>query len=437
MVTFSSTTIRLPASGIHRRVRSLELGVTVLHYGALGSGAGPAPSPIPPPIRLPIKLFSVSLYATYTPPHSLAFPSHSLCHSVAMTCLSTLRSLERTFGEKFLRVWFAWPTELFRELLYHFTVRELCILARLPAFAFDAQNELKSRLGCLMDHWALDVDSTLSMFEKTGAIMSGSGVLYVCVPGKWWPGDLDFYCERGTLQDVLQFFETQGYKRDSDSISPEEAHGAGVPRDENYCMDLLHSVLTLTHRQRGTKINLVESSLPSSEAPVLVFHSTQVMNFITAKGVVCLYPEWTTKMKGIVCHPAGRVRWKENEAKEELVLTKYRKRGYEMTENCADLHVEGARVCSVCTPLWTGINDEAKSMVFEGTGLAAPLRRRYMWRLGGYHHSVHTLPNGQSTVQQRGAMVVVQGDNAGRMLLYKGLTGTVTSVNDSELLRVT
>jgi hypothetical protein len=46
------------------------------------------------------------------------------------------------------------------------------------------------------------------------------------------------------------------------------------------------------------KINILKSSLPCTEAPVFFFHSTLVMNVLTAKGVICFYPQWTLKHCG-------------------------------------------------------------------------------------------------------------------------------------------
>jgi hypothetical protein len=120
-------------------------------------------------------------------------------------------------------------------------------------------------------------------------------------PAWWWPGDLDFLCGLGKLMAVLTFFLSQGYVEVSrrvkygDSVveSPEDA-----TENAYYNSDVLDTIVVLSKPGWGCKINVLESSLPCAEAPVFFFHSTLVMNVLTAKGVICFYPQWTLRNCG-------------------------------------------------------------------------------------------------------------------------------------------
>lgn len=50
------------------------------------------------------------------------------------------------------------------------------------------------------------------------------------------------------------------------------------------------------------KVDVIITHWTCTLAPIFQFHSTVVMNYITARSVICLYPRWTTASKGLI-HP--------------------------------------------------------------------------------------------------------------------------------------
>jgi hypothetical protein len=132
----------------------------------------------------------------------------------------------------------------------------------------------------------------------TGTVISGSSVLWF-VDDKyetWKPGDLDIYTPHGKAARVLEFLIRDGY-----SVIPKE-------RDitQKY-MENGH-LSSITKLQKGEcTIDLLESLTSSSITPITVFHSTAVMNYITADSIVMLYP-FLTLCGYSACHYAAAQR---------------------------------------------------------------------------------------------------------------------------------
>lgn len=137
----------------------------------------------------------------------------------------------------------------------------------------------------------LDGRRTLAMMKSTNTILSGSAALDMMMPGIFEPADLDFYCPRGTGVQVALYFYGAGYR-----LLPPPT---GVRRGYGGICHGLHVVITMRHKEDSSKkINIVESSSLSPHAPVLFFHSTVVMNYVSSEAYTMLYPIMTGAKEG-------------------------------------------------------------------------------------------------------------------------------------------
>ncbi|KAJ3502261.1 hypothetical protein NMY22_g18645 [Coprinellus aureogranulatus] len=168
----------------------------------------------------------------------------------------------------------------------------------------------------------------------------------------------------------------------------------------------------------GPLVNVIESLLPCSEAPIFCFHSTLVMNVVTSKGVSCFYPNWTLKDKGVVNRASGLAAWilasRNREHREHQGLAKYRKRGYAIHDDCEIFHKTNATTCAACSPVvksW----DSGISMTFKPGDTFTPTGRVYCWSLGQRMLELKKL-----FWRDRGAVIFVQGDGDGRAMVYDG-----------------
>jgi hypothetical protein len=120
-----------------------------------------------------------------------------------------------------------------------------------------------------------------------GAIISGSSVLWLIDSQSnfWDPGDLDIYVPRGMVQPMVHFLtHEEGYE----VVPPPEGEVHGGPYIR---LGHLESVTKLV--KEDCKIDLMESHSQSSVHPVTTFHSTVVMNYITADSISVMYPKLT------------------------------------------------------------------------------------------------------------------------------------------------
>ncbi|THU90470.1 hypothetical protein K435DRAFT_601980, partial [Dendrothele bispora CBS 962.96] len=124
----------------------------------------------------------------------------------------------------------------------------------------------------------------------TGAVISGSTALQLFARVRWRESDLDVYVQHSTGYLMAIFFITIGY-----SFQPTARQGASISDaydqfhlDEVY--DDGRGFACVLNFQRGTsKVQLVTAKYSPFDV-ILNFHSTVVMNIITADEAFCFYP---------------------------------------------------------------------------------------------------------------------------------------------------
>ncbi|KAG1902612.1 uncharacterized protein F5891DRAFT_929202, partial [Suillus fuscotomentosus] len=78
----------------------------------------------------------------------------------------------------------------------------------------------------------------------------------------------------------------------------------------------------------GKKVDIMVTDRASTIVPIMQYHSTAVMNYITAHTFVSLYPKWMNDRKTLV-NPATYMDDRTNIAMV-LALTKYMQRGFDV-----------------------------------------------------------------------------------------------------------
>lgn len=136
-------------------------------------------------------------------------------------------------------------------------------------------------------------------------VMSGSGGVKVVDASPWTPKDLDFYCPVDNARQALDWFNKMGYSvadQSKEYVSLSglnetvyEEQGVEVHLGARNC---IKAVFTMAHPNFSKTINLIQSSSSSALAPIVFFHSTLVMNYVSADGVACAYPSLTLNGTG-------------------------------------------------------------------------------------------------------------------------------------------
>ncbi|KAG1721643.1 hypothetical protein EDB19DRAFT_1960764 [Suillus lakei] len=163
-----------------------------------------------------------------------------------------------------------------------------------------------------------NVNSLIALLDRTSTVISGSSALILILVQSQAivVRDMDMYTTEKFEDEVLKHFvEKEGYEKKLE-----------VPKKTEYDSAAIAKIYKL---QKGQKqVDLIISDWSCAIAPILQFHSTAVINYITARSIVCLYPHWTAANKSLI-NPL-------------YVLMKYRKRGPDMS---ADALYFGDHLC--------------------------------------------------------------------------------------------
>jgi hypothetical protein len=239
--------------------------------------------------------------------------------------------------------WVRLPYDVQLEITSYLTLRELAAAAKSESYGNRARQTLKERVEGAIVRLGLSPSDTQAMMRKTNTVLSGSMALAIATNPSWEPGDADWYCPVGEQKEVLDFFLSHGYVIIKQPTDEEEApnDGAGTgeelqveatqeaenmdseddpetssivsddsdvedgasedlePYGHNHAIKRVFTLYSVLH---DVKINVIVSLSQSPYAPILFFHSTVVMNVVTADGVASFYPRLTFSMQGS-CFP--------------------------------------------------------------------------------------------------------------------------------------
>lgn len=241
---------------------------------------------------------------------------------------------------------------------------------------------LKSRMS------AHRIDAFCTLLLETRAVISGSTALhFIFRDSHWSPGDFDLYAPFGTGYTVVRWLVVnEGYRIVSDGSRKFTFRPATIPVPAgpcNWLTDLGLDFLPPTPKRSphskshyafsgsdiyrvyklvsttNTFIDVIESSKPSFLPPITKFHSTLVMNYLTPKSLVVLYPTLTFRREAILQYrdmrllesydddpPMRNSTLEIDRAAKQDYVEKYESRGFTFYSHPADLR----RPCGAACP---------------------------------------------------------------------------------------
>ncbi|KIK18417.1 hypothetical protein PISMIDRAFT_37793, partial [Pisolithus microcarpus 441] len=129
------------------------------------------------------------------------------------------------------------------------------------------------------------------IMRSCDAVISGSTALHLLLPEHgtpWTPNNLDLYVPLRTCAVLLERLRSQGFAITSQ-------HPTNVA---HYSYSHVHEVVVVCKGQR--KIDVVISKTTTALSPIFQFHSTAVMNFVSADTIFCSYPRLTLQQLSMV-----------------------------------------------------------------------------------------------------------------------------------------
>ncbi|KAJ3567917.1 hypothetical protein NP233_g6053 [Leucocoprinus birnbaumii] len=209
---------------------------------------------------------------------------------------------------------FPWniPVDVLIAILGNLTFRDLMSL-RLMNKELDALvgYEVKGRVHSIVWRFCTDPSLFLQRMEETKAVISGSCTAILIASARFEPGDLDVYVPWDHGSELLDILKNDGYR-----IVYTRQIQLGLYRQE-----ALIATYWLTRYADGTGpvFNVLVTRTSSALHPILRFDFSFVMNAITSRGVISLYPVLTMRMEGIL---------NDKSRPDSKHLAKYVKRGF-------------------------------------------------------------------------------------------------------------
>jgi hypothetical protein len=130
-----------------------------------------------------------------------------------------------------------------------------------------------------------EVEDLLKMLNTASSVISGSVALSLLHPNTFQPNDIDFLVPKYNQVIVSAYLQTVGYRR-------------LIEETAQYICGSISIIFVFKHEETGEIANVIVSETSSPLQPIIEFHSTIVMNFISWYGLVSLYPDLTMRKIG-------------------------------------------------------------------------------------------------------------------------------------------
>ncbi|KAG6906323.1 hypothetical protein DXG01_014480 [Tephrocybe rancida] len=205
--------------------------------------------------------------------------------------------------------------DLVERSLFQLNLRELVSIGNShPSLDILIKTHVQRTIGRMFSGLGLDAKHTLEVLDQTGSVVSGSCALLVLNPFTFHPKDLDVYCSRGELDTVVAAFRGKYPGLQFQQPCPDYD-------------DIPHVFTAVSLKDHIRSINIVASRTDNNLLPIFNFHSSVVMNFVSAREIYCGYPDLTFKYRNIInvlmaAAPGC------NCIKFAECIVKYEKRGY-------------------------------------------------------------------------------------------------------------
>ncbi|KAI6157013.1 hypothetical protein BKA82DRAFT_4380443 [Pisolithus tinctorius] len=272
------------------------------------------------------------------------------------------------------------PLEIKQHILGYCNIQDIAILAQASAVLNGlARDFVQHRLRLLTKPFFENTETLLGILRTCDAVMSGSCALHVLLPANetcWIPSDLDIYvsCRHMACLSVAHLVDT-GYV-----VVCQRTVDAGP-----YGLSSIHLVVSFANDRQS--IDVIVSSTVAAVSPIFEFHSTTMMNFISADHIFCAYPALTLHLMSLV--NAGPIYFEPFGFRTMCALEKYGACGF-VLEACQDVHGV-SRLCRLMPRsiadhhcLWVNMNmlgsvSMSPAKVFDCLGFI-----NLIWLLGGY-----------------------------------------------------
>ncbi|KIO05486.1 hypothetical protein M404DRAFT_140798 [Pisolithus tinctorius Marx 270] len=216
------------------------------------------------------------------------------------------------------------------------------------------------------------------------AVISGSTTLHYLLPEnttEWTPTDLDIYVPERCYPHLRILLKHQCYE---------------ILRTHKttpiYSQSAIASMVTWAKGNRH--IDVIVSNTEVAVSPIFQFHSTAVMNFISADHIFCAYPALT--LRGLSIVNPGVVYYGNFKVRYLKTLAKYSLRGFRYVA-CKQVH-DANNTCKLRVRSLT----DGKGMWVQRQGAPHVTQspQDLFWQLGVY--DVHWLLGGQVCESDRG-----------------------------------
>jgi hypothetical protein len=269
---------------------------------------------------------------------------------------------------------------LFPKLAIELNLFQLVAMGQLHRDLFNHPSEFlcTSLRTFLKSGWLDDPVAFRSRMREWGIVISGSSALsFIDHDDRWAPNDLDLYCPSQYASALLEYLKhAEGYVSQENINQDHEQYKNPAPGtasniqsvtklrklrlteelctrveqleaktssansdDEHYYLD--RAELEAIRKDGTVSIDVVVSKTQCSLDPIFDFHSTVVMNFISADEVVSLYPVFTQARQSIIQNDRGG-------DKMNAALSKYASRKYSTFRS--RLHLLRGQKCGALCP---------------------------------------------------------------------------------------
>lgn len=205
--------------------------------------------------------------------------------------------------------------------------------------------------------------------RHTKSVVSGSTALAFVNGADWDSQDLDIYTPRGRGRDMMlsHLIHIEGYK--VEMVTGDDEESPEPPAAPIYKNSQIKSVTKLSKQvySRAMKqdvtrrIDVIESVIQNSISPILRFHTSSVINWITSDSINVAYPKLTFAHIGLI---NSRIRL--DHPKDQIWREKYAGRGYRMIVDTYEL--DQMSCGSACPSLWRSTDDVGCMSVQFGDG---------------------------------------------------------------------
>ncbi|KAF6750730.1 hypothetical protein DFP72DRAFT_851531 [Ephemerocybe angulata] len=303
------------------------------------------------------------------------------------------------------------PVELQERIIRLLPLRDLNALRAIPRLNDDMKTHLKARIIRLFVSYGLDGQKSLDMMFSTGTIISGSAALAIVAPGSCEPRDLNLYCAAGAAHGAIKLI--LGTKGFVETPSPLKAlMTERTPFSKFEVNNGIKRIYRFVHVPSSKVVTLSESISTSTLAPILFFHTTLLMNYVSGSGATAFYPELTYRCAGLLNYSQ-----EFEKIHKPDVLNHWKQLGMEICDDCEEWHQDHPSVSpnvrrGMCQWAYRQTNDQWTERMNFRTGTRVKLGPTLAWRLGHRYR-------GRKEVMHHKTSVHLVHEDWFKMCLYK------------------